>query len=200
MYRFFPDKFQVKQLAAYLLCTLAVLLISACTEEIDESVKSQYRDIGWEELKPEDEKVVEQPLELPSLQELEDWYAADQYSDLPGLSGGYYGAPPQAYSVGVVDEMDGQSIRIPGFIVPVEFEAGNLVTEFFLVPYFGACFHKPPPPPNQTVYVTSATPIKVESIYDPVWIMGVMKTKQQGNDIATAAYSLDFHLLEPFIE
>jgi len=175
-------------------------MMNACNQSQDNSVRSKYRDIGWEDLKPDDEPEIDQASELTSLEVVNNWYDSDKYSDFPGLSDSYYGAPPQAYSTGIVDEIHDQSIRIPGFIVPIEFEAGNLVTEFFLVPYFGACFHKPPPPPNQTLYVTSATPIKYESIYDPVWVMGVIKTKQQGNDIAIAAYSMNLDELEPFID
>lgn len=181
-----------------------MLILGACGQQIDDAVTSQYRDIGWENLKPEGEEEVEQPIDhnsgLESLEVVNDWYTSEKYSDIPGLSDSYYGAPPQAGSVGVVAEINNQSIRIPGFIVPVEFEAGNLVTEFFLVPYFGACFHKPPPPPNQTIYVTSSKPIKYKSIYDPVWVLGVVKTEQQGNDMATAAYSMDLHHLEDFVE
>ncbi len=198
--RFLSYSIETKRLTAYLFCSLTILLPSACIQQADDSVRSKYQEIGWEELKPDDEKVVDQTSDLPALEDLDDWYAADKYSGLPGLSGGYYGAPRQTYSVGVVSEMDGQNIRLPGFIVPIEFEAENLVTEFFLVPYFGACFHKPPPPPNQTVYVSSEKPIEYESIYDPVWIMGAIKTEQQGNNIATAAYSMDFHVLEPYFE
>jgi len=190
----------MKRLTISLLYTVVVLLTGGCLQQADDSVTQQYRNIDWEELKPEDEKVVDQTSDLESLEVVNNWYTDDKYADLPGLSSGYYGAPPQAYSVGVVSEMDGKNVRVPGFIVPIEFEAENLVTEFFLVPYFGACFHKPPPPPNQTIYVTSPKPIEYESIYDPVWIMGVIKTKQQGNDIATAAYSIDFHVLEPYTE
>lgn len=183
---------------------MLTFLVSACNQQISDSTRSQYREIIWEELKPEDEKLrdmeAQEASDLQSLELVNDWYAADTYSDLPGLSGGYYGAPPQSHSVGIVAQMSGQRIRIPGFIVPLEFEEGKLVTEFFLVPYFGACFHKPPPPPNQTIYVTSAEPVKYESIYDPVWVMGVIKTEQRANEVATAAYSMDFELLEPFIE
>jgi len=82
----------------------------------------------------------------------------------------------------------------------VEFGEDNLVTGFFLVPYFGACFHEPPPPPNQTVYVTTQTPIEVESVYDPVWVMGTIKTEQTGNDIATAAYKMDLSSHEAYTE
>ena len=45
----------------------------------------------------------------------------------------------------VVSSLNGSRIRIPGFIVPLENQRGQ-VTEFLLVPYFGACIHTPPPP------------------------------------------------------
>jgi hypothetical protein len=44
-------------------------------------------------------------------------------------------------------------VKIPGFIVPLDNRPDGRVQEFFLVPYFGACIHVPPPPPNQIVYV-----------------------------------------------
>ena len=37
-------------------------------------------------------------------------------------------------------------------MVPLEDDL-DVVTEFLLVPYAGACIHVPPPPPNQIVYV-----------------------------------------------
>jgi len=185
----------MNRLAICIFCLLTTLLISACGQKTDDSVKSKYQELGWEELKPYDEPIIEQdPLDAD-----DDWYT-DGYGQGLDLRGMYSGAPPQAYSVGVVSEVDGKNIRVPGFIVPLEFEAGNLVKEFFLVPYFGACFHKPPPPPNQTIYVSSAVPVEYESIYDPVWIMGAIKIEQTDNDIATAAYSMNLHLIEPYLE
>ena len=44
--------------------------------------------------------------------------------------------------------LNGQRVRIPGFVVPLE-RKGDEVSEFLLVPYFGACVHVPPPPSNQ---------------------------------------------------
>jgi len=230
MHRFRPARGKIQKLRTCLLCLVAILMIGACTQQDADSATPQYRDIGWEDLEPkgeltDDELIVDHSLGLePQGFENEgtgngdvgngdfgnaDFGNADfgnernvfdQYTPLPGQSSGYYGAPPPFRSASVVKEMDGQSVRIPGFIVPVEFEGENLVTEFFLVPYFGACFHMPPPPPNQTIYVTSTEPIEYKSIYDPVWIKGVIKTEQQGNGIATASYSIDFHMLEPFVE
>ena len=58
-------------------------------------------------------------------------------------------------STNIVPEMNGQAVRIPGFIVPLEFNDDEDVTQFFLVPFFGACIHVPPPPPNQIILVNS---------------------------------------------
>ena len=52
----------------------------------------------------------------------------------------------------IVEELNGQRVRIPGYLLPLEVSATK-VTEFLLVPYIGACIHVPPPPPNQIIYV-----------------------------------------------
>ncbi len=183
---------------------LTVVLLGACSSGMDDSVRATYQELSWVDLKPQEELAEQEPAadqnsERQSLEIVDDWYS-NQYAQIPGLANGYVGTPPQAYSAGVVAELDGQSVRVPGFIVPVEFEPGNLVTEFFLVPYFGACFHKPPPPSNQTIYVKSEKPVAFESIYDPVWVMGIIETKQISNDIAVAAYTMNFHFIEAFVE
>ena len=38
-------------------------------------------------------------------------------------------------------ELNNKKIRIPGFIVPVDFDDTQVVTRFLLVPYFGAPIH-----------------------------------------------------------
>lgn len=184
----------MKRLVIAIFGLMTILFLNACSQGKDDLSKSKYYELDWIELKPEGEE----PIRQGSLEIVDDWFE-DDYPQDGGTSDYYYGAPPQASSVGVVAELDGKHVRVPGFIVPIEFEA-NLITEFFLVPYFGACFHKPPPPPNQTVFVSSAEPVKFESIYDPVWIQGVIKTEQTGNDIATAAYTMDFHGIEPYVD
>ncbi|WP_201266804.1 DUF3299 domain-containing protein, partial [Pseudomonas aeruginosa] len=57
------------------------------------------------------------------------------------------------YSAKTVASLDGKAIRLGGYPVPLENDAKGRVTEFFLVPYPGACIHVPPPPPNQIVLV-----------------------------------------------
>jgi hypothetical protein len=185
----------MNRLATYIFSSITILLVSACSD----SAKPNYQELGWKDLRPIEENVVDEGKSWGSLEVVDGWATAD-FGQGQGLLGRYSGTPSQTYSTRVVSEVDGKNIRVPGFIVPLEFEAGNLVTEFFLVPSFGACFHNPPPPPNQTIYVTSVEPIEVESIYDPVWIMGVMKTELTGNEIATAAYGMDLHDIEIYTE
>ena len=48
--------------------------------------------------------------------------------------------------------LDGKLVKIPGYMVPLE-DDSEVVSEFLLVPYVGACIHTPPPPPNQIVQV-----------------------------------------------
>jgi hypothetical protein len=86
--------------------------------------------------------------------------------------------------------MDGRNVRIPGFIVPIEFIGEKKVASFFLVPYFGACLHLPPPPPNQIIYVVSEEGITLESLYEPVWISGKLSTQLFEDETATSAYTL----------
>ncbi len=76
----------------------------------------------------------------------------------------------------------------------------QIITEFFLVPYFGACIHMPPPPPNQIIYVKYPKGLILEALYHPFWISGKLKTSLIENDMATAAYALDMEDYEPYSE
>ncbi len=84
--------------------------------------------------------------------------------------------------------LDGQRVRLPGFIVPLESDEGGLISEFLLVPYFGACIHVPPPPPNQIVYVTLEAPFDLVSMQQPYWIEGTLRVQRYSSDVAETAY------------
>ncbi len=106
------------------------------------------------------------------------------------------GSPHIPISEMVVSGFDGQAIKMPGFIVPLEFKEEQVTTQFFLVPFFGACIHVPPPPPNQVVFVNYPKGLKLNALYDPHWISGIMKLKVTENDVATSAYTLEAHEYE----
>jgi len=85
----------------------------------------------------------------------------------------------------------GQDVVLAGFIAPLTY-SGDLVTEFLLVPYFGACIHVPAPPPNQTVMVTLAEGegVPIDDSWGAVWVAGTMTLDGADTDLATAAYSI----------
>jgi uncharacterized protein len=82
--------------------------------------------------------------------------------------------------------LDGKIIRIPGYVLPLEF-SGKQVTEFLLVPWVGACIHTPPPEPNQIVYVRLDKAFEISGMFDAVWVTG---------RIAAAASTKSVHIVD----
>lgn len=89
-------------------------------------------------------------------------------------------------------ELNGVKIRIAGFMVPLETNAQGKVSEFFLVPYQGACIHVPPPPPNQLIYVKYAKgfAFNEQDYYEGFWVEGTLHTELIRNKMASAAYTM----------
>lgn len=80
------------------------------------------------------------------------------------------------------ESLVGQEIRIPGYILPLEFDVLEVV-EFLLVPTVGACIHTPPPPANQMINVLHPEGIEVRCLYEAVWITGVMEAEETLQDV-----------------
>ena len=55
----------------------------------------------------------------------------------------------QPDAAAVTTQYDGQTVRLPGYVVPLDF-SGTGVTAFILVPYVGACIHAPRRPPTSS--------------------------------------------------
>lgn len=100
-------------------------------------------------------------------------------------------------SNGTTKSLDGKTIELAGFILPLEFE-GTKVKEFLLVPWVGACIHTPPPAPNQIVYVTVPKAIEVNERFESVVVTGKLAAKawdyelflQDGSDTISVAYAM----------
>ena len=82
----------------------------------------------------------------------------------------------------ITQEYDGKKVRMPGFIVPIEFD-GLKTTEFLLVPVAGACIHMPPPPANQIVRVSYPEGFTVQNVQYPVWIEGDFHSKKVTEEV-----------------
>lgn len=160
-----------------------------------------FKTIEWIDLMPKDD--LEALLNPPDyLAEIEDGSVNDKIDSELGSS---IDAPEDRYqqalvSQRIIPEYDGQAVRIPGFVVPLEFGEDQKVTQFFLVPFFGACIHLPPPPPNQIIYINHPEGVEFNSTYVPYWISGVVKTELIENDLAVSAYSLSLHHVEDYEE
>ena len=109
------------------------------------------------------------------------------------------GAAQQTGSAEAVAELDGAFIRMPGFMLPLDYTEKGKVKAFLLVPYYGACIHVPPPPPNQIVFVdTGDSPVESKGLWDPVWVTGTMQVKANDNDLGDTAYTLLLDKMEPY--
>ncbi len=88
-------------------------------------------------------------------------------------------------------KLHGKQVRVPGFIVPLD-DFAEEVTEFLLVPYFGACVHVPPPPPNQMVYVRMKGGKKHRiGWWDPVYIEGKLTIEQYDSAYGAAGFQME---------
>lgn len=98
----------------------------------------------------------------------------------------------------VVEELDGRTVKLPGFIVPLEMNATE-IREFLLVPYYGACIHTPPPPANQTVHVVTDEKRAYQGdLFDIVWVTGTMKVERVSSELGDAGYRIAATLVEPY--
>lgn len=176
----------------YLVVVFFMLLIVTGPLRAEVSYKpADVQTLDWEQLIPENFSLddVLDNLEIPDLLDDQD-PKAQLYMDQ--MEAALNSAP-------VVPDMDKKLVKIPGFIVPVQ-SNGSLVSEFFLVPYFGACIHVPPPPSNQIIYVYYEAGHMLETMYDPVWIIGLLETETVNNDVAVSGYSLTAYAIEPYDE
>lgn len=112
--------------------------------------------------------------------------------------GGADDTMPQFGTFDVAHELDGQLVRLPGYVVPLDGTEQGRYTEFLFVPYMGACIHSPPPPPNQIILVRAPEGQAITDIWIPYYVEGTLSTGEFLNDTGNAAYALDFKSLEPY--
>lgn len=89
----------------------------------------------------------------------------------------------------VTDAFNGKLVRLPGYLVPLEYR-GTGVVAALLVPYVGACVHVPPPPANQLVFVTIPEPYEIKGLFEPVYITGMFGTAATETQLAEVGYAL----------
>jgi hypothetical protein len=141
---------------------------------------AQYRDTTWEQLVPKgwDPFADMKDLDFSKLTDSD----PKAMEALSRMKSAWADAPTEP-------SINGEKIRIPGFLVPLE-EQGGKISEFLLVPYFGACIHTPPPPANQLIHVSMAKPTKAFKTMDTVWVNGTISLGRSDTAMGKAGYRL----------
>jgi len=94
--------------------------------------------------------------------------------------------------------LDGKRVRIPGFIVPLD-DADEQGAEFLLVPYYGACVHTPPPPPNQMAFVSMSDGKQVKlGLFDAIWMEGTLRIVNYESPYGSVGYTIEGLSMRPY--
>jgi hypothetical protein len=149
---------------------------------------SGYKETAWDALMPADWNPAKdfQALDLANLSDSDPRAA----KALEQLRSALDNAP-------VVSTLNGTRIRIAGFTVPLESARGQ-ISEFLLVPYFGACIHTPPPPANQIIHVTPVKPFKTDQAIAAVWVSGALETVRSETGLGNAGYRMRAEAIIPY--
>ena len=102
------------------------------------------------------------------------------------------------FSTDVVDEWLGKMAYISGFIVPLEIGDNQQLQSFFFVPYFGACTHYPPPPPNQMIYVRVEDSMAIPDLSQAYTIAREFRGGLYEDMLGTSAYQLTLVSIEEY--
>lgn len=147
-----------------------------------------YQEVGWLALVPKDWKPQER-LDRKKTESLKDGdaLAQDMMRELRVILD----------TAPTVPDLDGKLVRLPGYLVPLEQRDGG-ITEFLLVPYYGACIHTPPPPANQIVHVTARTPQQGFRSMSAVSVNGVLRTARKTSSMAVSGYTLELASMEAY--
>jgi len=154
---------------------VAMLLFASVSYAADEP-----REVQWEELVPQGWN--------PN--SVFDQYTDEEYTNLSDEQ--YLKLQIEAQAMldeaPTVESLDGETVRIPGFVLPLEFDETS-IKEFLLVPYFGACIHTPPPPANQVIHGKLESNFEITKLFEPVWISGKIKTIRAQQTLGESGFS-----------
>jgi hypothetical protein len=167
----------------------AELLPAAMTNDVAvypaaRATMTGVRTLEWDDLLPDAERNAP-PVRRPPV-------SASILDDGADVGNFQYG------SSSVNTTLNGLTVKLPGFVLPIEMDGPDKVLSFFLVPYYGACIHVPPPPPNQIVFVVLKKPIALAEVDDAQWVTGRLSAKIKSTRFGAAAYTLSATKVEPY--
>jgi hypothetical protein len=164
-----------------------LLLIALCLA-LPAQAADDFRQIKWEALVPKgwDPTKDLKALDLSRLQD-NDPRAMEALDKIKAM---WDNAPTEP-------GLAGAKVKLPGFAIPLENKGGK-VSEFLLVPYFGACIHSPPPPANQIIHVVAKKPVANLHSMDAVMLSGTLSLHTASTPWGNAGYRLTLEKLENY--
>lgn len=186
---------------------IALMFVAALVLTLDVRAADPLLELKWVQLMPPREAAPPKkpkPFFSGALPRSADTVAPEDATPLPQIKEGTWMSMKRRQPGGhrpprVVEALNGKRVSIGGYIVPLYFDA-MIVKEFLLVPYVGACVHVPPPPVNQLVYVKTDKGLEIDGLFDPVTVVGTMKTETAFTGLADAGYSIDAESVEILTE
>jgi hypothetical protein len=164
---------------------LAPVYVQAASSEL-------YEEIEWIQLMPQDDlhALLNPPDFLVNIQDGSKQDSMASLSEVAEENEAVRRFEQALTSVRVIENFDKKAVKIPGFMVPLISDEQQRVTEFFIVPYFGACLHMPPPPPNQMIYGKVTEGFELSQLTEPFWFEGVIHIETTNNLTGTSAYGM----------
>ncbi|MDO6559944.1 DUF3299 domain-containing protein [Paraglaciecola chathamensis] len=155
---------------------------------------SEIKKIGWRDLLPNADQEV-----LEKYQSSAEKPLSEQVTlSLQATADEQYQSA--LYSTNVVEHLTGKAVSISGYIVPIDLNEDRSVKRFFLVPYYGACIHYPPPPPNQLIYVDLIDGFSKIMMSQAFTLTGVLEKGLFEDHQGTSAYILNLSHITAFDE
>ena len=102
------------------------------------------------------------------------------------------------HSTNIVQTVLGKAISISGFIVPIAVNEDRTLQSFFVVPYYGACIHFPPPPPNQIIFVQLPDGFAHHNLADAFTLTGILEQGMFEDPLGTSAYTLNVYDIKAY--
>jgi hypothetical protein len=173
------------------------LLASAYVEAAS---SESFEEIEWIQLMPKDDldALLNPPDFLANIQDGSQQDSMASLSEIAEENETVRRFQQALTSVRLIESFDKKAVKIPGFVVPLKSDEQQRVTEFFIVPYFGACLHLPPPPPNQMIYGKVAEGFKLSQLTEPFWFEGVIHIETTNNITGTSAYGMVLDSIQAF--
>jgi hypothetical protein len=153
--------------------------------------------LQWSQLLPDNEKFIlekYQQRQASSPREFSDNIALS----LQASTDNEYSAA--MVSTNSVDTFDNKAVSIAGFIVPIDYVGDRSLSNIFIVPYFGACLHFPPPPPNQMIFAQLGASFTDFDITQAYRLHGIFRRDLFEDPLGTSAYILEVVSIETYYD